>query len=112
MKRRSKTGMASWNQLAWLTGEMLLASASVIQHRTGRMARAGYPLSAKDQKEFTRMVQEKIDAGREAASALALASLDPAFMRTNASALSVGEAMIKPFHKRAKVNAHRLKAKS
>ena len=111
MKRRRKTGMASWNRLAWLTGEMLLASADVIQRRTGRMAKAGYPLSAKDQKEFTHMIQEKIDAGREAAAALALASLDPAFMRSNASALKVGKAVIKPFHKRAKANARRLKAK-
>lgn len=111
MKRRRKTGLAAWNQLAWLTGEMMLASASVIQHRTGRMAKASYPLSAKDQKEFTRMVQEKIDAGREAASALALASLDPAFMKTEASMARVSRAMVKPFHKRAKANALRLKTK-
>lgn len=111
MKRRRKTGLAAWNQLALLTGEMMLASASVIQHRTRRMAKASYPLSAKDQKEFTRMVQEKIDAGREAASALALASLDPAFMKTEASVARVTKAMVKSFHKRATANAQRLKAK-
>ncbi len=52
MRQRSKTGVSSWSQLAWLTGEMMLASASVIQVRTGRMAKAEYPLSAKDRREF------------------------------------------------------------
>ena len=49
----------------------MLASAEVIGHRTGRMSTAQLPLSAKDQKEFTLMVQEKAEAGQEAAFALA-----------------------------------------
>lgn len=49
----------------------MLASAEVITHRTGRMSSAQLPLSAKDQKEFTLMVQEKAEAGQEAAFALA-----------------------------------------
>ncbi len=53
------------------TGEMMLASAEVIGHRTGRMSTAQLPLSEKDQKEFTLMVQEKAEAGQEAALALA-----------------------------------------
>jgi hypothetical protein len=111
MKRRSKSGIAAWNQLAVLTGEMMLASASVIQHRAGRMATATYPLSARDQREFTRMVQEKIEAGQEAAVALALQGCKPDFLKTNASAVRVTSALVKPFHKRAKANARRLKAK-
>jgi hypothetical protein len=53
------------------TGEMMLASAEVIGHRTGRLSTAQLPLSARDQKEFTLMVQEKAEAGQEAAFALA-----------------------------------------
>jgi hypothetical protein len=30
-----------WSRLAWKTSEMMLASAHVIQHRTGRVAEAG-----------------------------------------------------------------------
>ncbi len=56
------------------TGEMMLASAEVITHRTGRMGAAQLPLSARDQKEFTLMVQEKAEAGQEAALALAEAA--------------------------------------
>jgi len=111
VRQRGKAGVSSWSQVAWLTGEMILASASVIHVRTGRMAKAGRPLSAKDRKEFSHMVLEKIDAGREAASALALASLDPGFMRTEAAVLRATKAMIKPFHKRATANARRLKSK-
>jgi hypothetical protein len=111
MKRRSKSGIAAWNQLAMLTGEMMLASVSVIQHRTGRMAKATYPLSAEDQREFTRMIQEKIAAGQEAALALAQQGCKSDFLKTNASAVRVTSALVKPFHKRAKANARRIKAK-
>ena len=60
-----------WTRLAWKTGEMMLASAQVIQHRTGRMAVAGAKPSARDRHEFALMGQEKIEAGIESASAMA-----------------------------------------
>ena len=60
-----------WTHLAWKTGEMMLASAHVIQHRTGRMAAAGAKPSARDRREFALMGQEKIEAGIESASAMA-----------------------------------------
>ena len=60
-----------WTRLAWNTGEMMLASAQVIHHRTSRMAGAGATPSARDSREFALMGQEKIDAGVESASAMA-----------------------------------------
>jgi hypothetical protein len=60
-----------WSRLAWKTGEMMLASAQVIQHRTGRMAAAGAMPSARDRREFALMGHEKIEAGVESASAMA-----------------------------------------
>ena len=60
-----------WSGLAWKTGEMILASVQVIQHRAGRMAAAGATPSARDRREFALMGQEKIEAGVESASAIA-----------------------------------------
>ena len=60
-----------WTRLAWKTGEMMLASAQVIHHRTGRMVAAGAKPSARDRREFALMGQEKIEAGVESASAIA-----------------------------------------
>ena len=58
-----------WSDLAYKTGEMMLASASVVSHRTGRMANASIPPSASDQKEFQLMGQEKMEAVQESAIA-------------------------------------------
>lgn len=60
-----------WNNLAMQTAETMLASAQVIGHRAGRMAAAGATPSARDQREFTLMGQEKIEAGTESALAMA-----------------------------------------
>lgn len=59
-----------WTHVAWKTGEMMLASAQVIHHRTGRMAAAGAKPSARDRREFALMGQEKLEAGAESASAM------------------------------------------
>jgi hypothetical protein len=59
-----------WSSLAWKTSEIMLASAQVIQHRTGRIAAAGATPSARDRREFALMGQEKIEAGIESASAM------------------------------------------
>ncbi len=67
-----------WTRLAWKTGEMMLASAQVIHHRTGRMAAAGATPSARDRREFALMGQEKLEAGVESAKAMAeLMTLNP-----------------------------------
>lgn len=52
------------------TGEMMLASAQVISHRTGRIAAAGMSPDARDRSEFALMGQEKIAAAAESASAI------------------------------------------
>ena len=64
-----------WTNLAFKTGEMMLASAQVIGHRTNRMALAGPAPNARDQREFTLMGQEKIVAAGESAQAMALSML-------------------------------------
>ena len=60
-----------WTDLAVQTGEMLAASAQVIGLRTGRMAAAGPLPSARDQREFALMAQEKFDAASASAAAMA-----------------------------------------
>jgi hypothetical protein len=62
----------AWGELASKTGEMMIASAQVIQHRTGRMATAGFAPSLHDRREFTLMGQEKMEAIAESTQAMAL----------------------------------------
>ena len=68
-----------WGDLATTTLEIMLASAQVIGHRTGRMARAGPAPNARDRREFALMGQEKLEAGVASASAMAaqLMTLNP-----------------------------------
>ncbi|MGZ3236892.1 MAG: polyhydroxyalkanoate granule-associated phasin [Burkholderiaceae bacterium] len=62
----------AWSELAIKTGEMMVASAQVIQHRTGRMAASGATPSLRDQREFRLMGEEKLEAITESAQAMAL----------------------------------------
>ena len=75
MKRNTRTVFGhpflAWTDLAWKIGEMSMASAQVIAHRTTRMAAAGSKPNARDRKEFTRMGQEKIEVAMESARAMA-----------------------------------------
>ena len=59
-----------WSRQAWKTGEMAIAAAQVISHRTTRMARAGVMPSPRDQREFTLMGQEKGEAVVQSAQAM------------------------------------------
>lgn len=68
--------LAKWSDLALKTTEMLTASAEVIGHRTGRMVSCGPLPTSEDQREFTLMGQEKIEAATEAATAIALHAVD------------------------------------
>lgn len=75
MKRYQTRLMASdpfsaWSKFALQTGEMLMASAQVINHRSQRIAVAGPSPSARDRREFTLMGKEKIDAAMESAQAI------------------------------------------
>lgn len=73
--KRSKaspiTPVLLWMDLAWKSGEMLLTSAQVINHRTTMIANSRTPMSKKDQKEFNLMSQEKLEAGTASAFAMA-----------------------------------------
>jgi hypothetical protein len=59
-----------WSDLAMKSLEMMLASAQVIGHRTGRMALAAHAPTARDQREIVLMGQEKIEAGAQSAQAM------------------------------------------
>jgi hypothetical protein len=61
----------AWTDLAGKIGEMSMASAQVIGHRTKRMAAAGPMPNARDQREFPVMGQQKIEATTESARAIA-----------------------------------------
>ena len=61
-----------WSTFIWNTGEMLLASAQVIGHRSDRMISAGTSPALADRREFALMGQEKIAAAAESVKAMAL----------------------------------------
>jgi hypothetical protein len=107
-----------WTDLAMRTGEMLVASAQVIGHRTGRMATAGPSPNARDRKEFSRMGLEKVAAANESALAMGR-QLAAAQMQLGLSAwkslcemsqvsATVTKHGLKPIHSRATANAKRL----
>ena len=80
MKRRTLYNLSAhpfliWSELAFKTGEMMLASAQVIGHRTNRMALTGPTPNARDQREFTLMSTEKVSAAAESAQAMALSMI-------------------------------------
>jgi len=62
--------LLTWCHWAWKTGDMLIASSHVIGHRTGRFGRAGSMASARDQREFVLMGQEKAQAASASAQAV------------------------------------------
>lgn len=134
MKRRNKIRYSSttdwfmpWTGLALKTGEMMIASAQVISHRTSRMAAAGTPPSERDQREFHLMGQEKIEAAAESAQAMAVGIVrlqqqmgKLAFTRmltgtrgsrplvTSRTVVQIVHKGLKPIHSRAVANAKRL----
>lgn len=68
-----------WAQLAFRAGEMMMASAQVIGHRTDRMTTGGSWANARDRREFSRMGREKFEAATESAQAMAahMMTMDP-----------------------------------
>jgi hypothetical protein len=71
-RRLSANPFAIWASLAFKTGEMMMASAQVIGHRTNRMATAGPLPNEQDRREFSLMAQEKMEAARESVQAMAM----------------------------------------
>jgi len=75
MRRSNPTASANpfmaWSELSWKFGEMWMASAQVVAHRTARMAAAGPMPGSRDRREFALMGQEKVEAAAESALAIA-----------------------------------------
>lgn len=59
-----------WTKLAWQAGEMAVASAQVIGHRTSRPMFSGFVPNASDQREHVLMVQEKGEVALQSAQAV------------------------------------------
>ena len=70
--RSSTNPLLLWTDLAMRTGEMMLASAQVISHRTSRMSKTGPTPNARDRREFALMGHEKMEASVESAQAMAM----------------------------------------
>lgn len=85
-----------WLQLA----EIAWSAPVVIGYRTARMATGGWPPSARDRREYTRMVQEKAEAFSQAA--VAAATTPP-----KDAAKAVGS-VLAPVHRRVVANRRRL----
>jgi hypothetical protein len=75
------------------TAELALAVPQVVAHRLLRMAQAGPHLSARDRKEFARMVAEKHSAFGESWNAMALQTLQS--QRAFAAALGLAAAPVR-----------------
>ena len=85
-----------WMQLV----EIAWSAPMVIGYRTVRMAAGGWPPSARDRREYTRMVQEKAEAfGQAATAAVTTPPKD--------TAKAVGNALA-PVHRRVVANRRRL----
>ena len=66
----SNAPLLAWSRLGLNTGEMLAASAQVMQQWTQRIVQAGPVPYARDPKEFRSMGQEKLEAAGESFQAM------------------------------------------
>ncbi|MEO8123897.1 MAG: polyhydroxyalkanoate granule-associated phasin [Burkholderiales bacterium] len=123
----------SSNSLAVKSAELAFAVPKVVAHRVTRMALSGPTMSARDKKEFTRMVEEKNAAFAESwramcvQAALANQALAASFFRSflaaalgkrpsaapsavqvQKAALGVLGKGLDPVHRKATANAKRL----
>ena len=81
--------------------EIAWSAPVVIAYRTARIVTGGWPPNARDRREYTRMVQEKAEAFRQAAAA---AVTTPPKNTSKA----LGD-VLAPFHRRVKANRRRLR---
>ena len=86
--------IAPWMQMC----EIACTAPLVIWYRTARMLTGGWPPSARDRREYTRMWQEKVEAFTQAAMAAATAAPGP---------VAAGRALA-PVRRRVRGNARRL----
>ena len=85
------------------TAELALAVPQVVAHSLLRMVQAGPHLSARDRKEFARMVAEKHSAFGESWNAMALQTLQS--QRAFAAALGLAAAPVRSTRGRPAANA-------
>ena len=78
--------------------EIACTTPLVIGYRTARMLTGGWPPSARDRREYTRMWQEKVEAFAQAATAAVTAPPGP---------VAAGRALT-PVRRRVRSNARRL----
>jgi hypothetical protein len=106
-RRASRNALLAWADLAFRTSELMLASASVIQHRTRRMAVSGLAPGEEDRREFTRMGQEKLIGFGASAAAINASMLDHHRLATKAIAYSLasGGAMLSLLNSRSAAEA-------
>lgn len=79
--------------------EIAWSAPVVIAYRTARMVTGGWPPSARDRREYTRMVWEKAEAFGQAAAAAATPAKD--------TATALGD-VLAPVHRRVAANRRRL----
>jgi hypothetical protein len=113
MKQRS--AFDAWWRNSMTLWEIGFAAPQVIAHRVQRMALAGPRPGARDQREFTRMGQEKAEAFAESMMAMGLrmlqgqqamgASMLATDLRPWLATMAEG---MKPVHRRVTANARRL----
>ncbi|MBC7602191.1 MAG: hypothetical protein H7255_05955 [Ramlibacter sp.] len=109
----------AWYDLGMKTCEMLASSGVVINHRVGRMARAGVSPNARDRKEFMLMGTEKSKAAHDSMLAVLtrltsanLAMMSGVWRPANAfnESAHIAHAALAPIHRKATANARRLTA--
>ncbi len=111
--RKLKTRTLPGVSLMARTAEMWAGAAQVIAARTMQIGSAGFPLSAKDQREIVLMGAEKVAALNEAAlAAAAHMAQNVGKMVTPASTEVLAQKVLKPFRTRVKANVRRLSRKS
>ena len=86
--------IAPWMQMC----EIAATAPLVIGYRTARMLTGGWPPSARDRREYTRMWQEKVEAFTQAAMSAATSAPGP---------VAAGRALA-PVRRRVRGNARRL----
>jgi len=105
MTTRRRTTAASLPGADWVRPwlqlvEIAWSAPVVIGYRTARMVAGGWPPSARDRREYGRMVQEKVEAfGQAAVAAVTTPPKDTARVIGNAVA---------PVHRRVVANRRRL----
>ncbi len=99
-KTRTAGWVRPWLQLV----EIAWSAPVVIGYRTARIVTGGWPPSARDRREYTRMVQEKVEGFTQAAyAAVTTPPKDTARVVGN---------VLSPIHRRVVANRRRLSRRS